>query len=128
MDLDTMYRILGIILIIVPFIGFFYWVKFELKQVRKDSEKADVDMENKRNENVKALREIYDQKINETKNYAKGLFELRNSAIESLKEKVEDIEKSVEKCATQESVNDIKESLKQIVSIILDNKGKNELF
>jgi len=78
-------------------LGFFFYVKFELRQIRKDMELSDLTIEEKRAANVEKLREIYDQKIEQSRLYAKGLFDSHNSEFRAINEKMERVENTLTK-------------------------------
>ena len=98
------------VLIITGFITqgvmFLAYVKFELKQLRKDMEANDRLIEEKRLANVGYLKQIYDAKIVDSKNYAKGLFDAHNSELKSIQQKMSGMEST----------------LKQILDILLNKK------
>ena len=75
--------IVGTILLI-QIIGQWFWVKYEVKSLRKESEAMDNAIEVKREANVEKLREIYDLKISDNRAYAKGLFEQSGSEFRAL--------------------------------------------
>lgn len=77
MDLQSIDSMLGIMAIVVTIIFQWVWMKFKVDQTDKDLKKSFTDIEDKRLTNVKALREIYDQKVEDCKNHSKTLFEIR---------------------------------------------------
>ena len=85
----------GAIGLVIQGLGFFFYVKFELKQLRKDMEGNDKLIEDKRLANVESLKVIYDQKIDESKKYAKGLFELHSGEFKAINDKMEKVDKSL---------------------------------
>ena len=68
--LDTI-DIIGIFLLLIILLaqsaGFVYWVRFELRQLRKDMEEGNRGTEKLREANVSHLKVIYDQKIQDYK-------------------------------------------------------------
>jgi len=85
-----------VVLLVAQSASFIFWIKFELKQLRKDSEMADKNIEEKREHNVEALKVIYDLKIRDSRAYAKGLFEVNASDHLAIKEKMVGIEKTLQ--------------------------------
>jgi len=89
--------IIGIAVLVIVLLaqsaGFVFWVRFEITQIRKDMKET----ETQRTENVKHLRDIYDLKIEESKAYSKGLFEVNTSDHIAIKEKMVGIEKTLQK-------------------------------
>lgn len=83
---------IAIFVIVIQFLGQWFWFKFEIRQVRKDSENNDKIIEEKRLANVKALREIYDAKVEDSKKYSKGLFEIRESELSDLSKRMSALE------------------------------------
>ena len=88
--------LIGVILI-VQIVVQVVWVKFELKQLRKESEAMDAAIEVKRESNVAKLREIYDLKHADNKAYAKGLFEQSNSEWKAINTRMEGVEVTLQK-------------------------------
>ena len=74
---------------------FLAYVKFELKQLRKDMEGNDMAIESKREANVAALKQIYDQKIDASRAYAKNLFDTHHSELKSIQQKISGMESSL---------------------------------
>ncbi len=133
-EVKLVYYILGISGIIIGFLTQFLWMRFEVKQVRKDMESSadqiskvaesnDKQIEKTRLTNVSALREIYDQKILDAKNYAKGLYEQRADSITNLQTKVDKIEKKLDNMPTQKSVDEINDRLTSLISLIMNKQG-----
>jgi len=91
-DIKTVYVVIAIAVIVIQFLAQWFWIKFEIKQVRKDSELNDKIIEDKRLTNVKALREIYDAKVDDAKKYSKGLFEIRESELSDLSKRMSALE------------------------------------
>ena len=85
----------GAVGLVLQGLGFFFYVKFELKQLRKDMEANDRSIEEKRLANVESLKVIYDQKIYDSKTYAKGLFDLHNGEFKAINDKMEKVDKSL---------------------------------
>ena len=89
--------IIGIAVLIVVLLAqsgsFIFWVRFELRQQRKDME----EMETKRADNVKHLRNIYDLKVSDAKAYSKSLFETQSSEIKSISDRMVGVESSLNK-------------------------------
>lgn len=102
-DIKTIYIIIAISVIIIQFFGQWFWIKFEIRQVRTDSENNDNIIEEKRLANVKALREIYDAKVEDSKKYAKSLFEIRESALSELGKRMSALENKFD--AHTENIN-----------------------
>jgi len=88
--------IIGVVLVIQIVVQV-VWVKFELGQLRKESEAMDAAIENKRESNIAKLREIYDLKISDTRAYSKGLFEQQNGTIEAMAGSIKGLEAQVQK-------------------------------
>ena len=102
-ELKNIYLILGIAIIVIQFLAQWFWTRFELRQLRKDSEQNDdtikqlilssiSNVEEKRLNNVKALREIYDGKVDDARKHARGLFELRENEISELSKRISSLE------------------------------------
>ena len=134
-EVKLVYYILGISGIIIGFLTQFLWMKFEIKQVRKDMETAsdqlrkesesnDMQIEKTRLHNVASLREIYDQKVTEVRNYSKGLYEQRADSISNLQTKVDNIEKKLDSMPTQKSVDEINDRLTNLISLIMSKFPK----
>ena len=85
------------IILVIQIIGQFFWVKFEIRQLRKESEAMDNAIEIKREANVAKLREIYDLKISDNRAYAKGLFEQQNSEFKGVISKISGMELQLNK-------------------------------
>lgn len=88
--------IVGAILLI-QIIGQWFWVKYEIKSLRKESEAMDNAIEVKREANVSKLREIYDLKISDNRAYAKGLFEQQSSEYRALGARIGGVEAQLTK-------------------------------
>lgn len=88
--------IIGVI-IVIQVIAQVVWVKFELTQLRKESEAMDNAIELKREANVAKLREIYDLKISDNRAYAKGLFEQQSSEFKGVISKISGMEAQLNK-------------------------------
>ena len=135
--IKTIYYIIGISVVLIGFLTQYLWMRFEVKQMRKDMEtsliqtqkesaESDLRIENTRLNNVKALREIYDAKIQDSKNYAKGLFEQRADSINNLQIKVDKIEQKLESMPTQKSVDEINERLTSLISLIMNTSNLSQ--
>lgn len=88
--------IIGVV-IVIQVIAQVVWVKFELTQLRKESEAMDNAIELKREANVAKLREIYDLKISDNRAYAKGLFEQQSSEFKGVISKISGMEAQLNK-------------------------------
>ena len=77
--------------------GFIFWIKFEIEQIRKDMVANDTAIEEKRLANVAYLKEIYDAKIDDSKKYAKGLFETQSGEIRAILSRMVGVENSLTK-------------------------------
>ena len=102
-EIKHIHIILGVVVIVIQFIAQWVYVRFELKQLRKDSEETDKNMkelivsglrgiEEKRLNNVISLREIYDGKVDDSRKYAKGLFEVREGELSELNKRMTSLE------------------------------------
>jgi len=93
--LDTI-DIIGIVFLIIILLaqsaGFAYWVNFELKQLRKDMESGDKSIEEVRLANVGSLKIIYDQKIEDSRVFAKNLYENHYGEHKALNDKMDNIQ------------------------------------
>jgi hypothetical protein len=96
-QIDVISIVFLIILLAGQSASFVFWMKFELKQLRKDSEMGDKNIEDKREANVAALKVIYDLKIKDSRSYAKGLFESQNQEIIAINKRFDGVDKTLEK-------------------------------
>jgi hypothetical protein len=89
MDTNTYFLIGGFIFqFLIQGAVFLTYVRFELRQLRLDMEKADTYIEDKRLANVDNLKVIYNQKIEDSRKYAKGLVEIQAGEFKGLNEKI----------------------------------------
>jgi len=102
---------LGALVLILTNLGVliatFYRIKHRVEEAQKGvaelSERLSdgiSEIEKKRLENVKVLREIYDAKIMDAKLYAKGLFELREGEVREISKRMGALESKFDNQAT----------------------------
>jgi hypothetical protein len=104
--------------VIVNAAVFLAYIKFEVRQVRKDMEKGDKNIEEKRMINVGYLKEIYNAKIEDSKKYAKGLFDMNSADHTYIKSEMSDMKADIENLSKKQEDNNTKTS--EILRILKD--------
>jgi len=102
--IDHIETLLIILINLIILIGSYFKIRAkvdqssaEIKALRSMIHEEISDVEKTRLRNVAALREIYDAKIHDSKQYAKGLYELRESELRELSKRIETIELKFDK-------------------------------